>query len=181
MRRHGALLAALTILWPAQALARGEPGAAIRIAMDEAVAVQISDTGEAVAGRRGRGELSAAEAVSLRRLWTEDGRYTGARYGVTAGKDGIPVPAPVTPGEVNFTLVQFPQGQSALVVKNGYDRALVYRARLHRGKRRSSATVCLVIPGKRGIEHWPFRIDAIEISEMRLEPWQRGNPVLCKK
>jgi hypothetical protein len=179
MRRYGLLLAALAALWPVQAPAH-EPSPAIRVAMGEAVTVEISNTGEAVAGRRAQGGLSTAEAVSLRRLWTQDGRYTGARYGVTAGKDGIPIPAPVTPGEVHLTLVQFPKGQSALVVKNGYDRALVYRARLHRGNRRSSATVCLVIPGKRGIEHWPFRIDAVEISEMRLEPWQRGNPILCK-
>jgi hypothetical protein len=180
MRQYGALLATLSILWPAQVPAQVQPSPFIRVAMGEDVAVRISRTGEAVPGARGPGALSNAEAVSLGRLWAQDGRYTGARYGVSADKGEIPVPTPVTAEEVHFTLVQFPEGQSALVVKNGYDRALIYRARIHRGKRRTSATVCLVIPRKRGIEHWPYRIDAVEISEMRLEPWQRGNPILCK-
>jgi hypothetical protein len=40
--------------------------------------------------------------------------------------------------------------------------------------------VCIVLPGKRGYEHWPYPIEKIELSEFTVEPWKEGDPVTCR-
>ncbi|MEI9852997.1 MAG: hypothetical protein WDN24_21525 [Sphingomonas sp.] len=67
-----------------------------------------------------------------------------------------------------------------LVIENGLGGALVYRALIEQGGRTGATDVCLVPPGKLGIEHWPFAIDSIQIHQMRLAAWKPGDPVTCE-
>lgn len=92
---------------------------------------------------------------------------------------GALAPKPV-PDKIVLRFIQTPgKDQSMLSVQNGYGRALVYRAVMHMGKTSQPTDVCLVIPGKLGIEHWPFAIDALDLSELRLVAWKPGDPVPC--
>ena len=66
-----------------------------------------------------------------------------------------------------------------LIVRNGYERALVYRAQMVVKGRQSATDVCLVIPGKTGVEHWPYAIDQLILDELKLVPWKQGDAVSC--
>jgi hypothetical protein len=70
--------------------------------------------------------------------------------------------------------------QSMLAVENGYDRALVYRARIHVGNRAASTSVCAVPPHLSSFESWPYPIDKIELSDFRLVEWKNGMPLKCE-
>jgi hypothetical protein len=67
-----------------------------------------------------------------------------------------------------------------LVIENGYGRALRYRAVISRGTRSQPTDVCTVLPTLRGYEHWPYPIDAIELSDLALVPYQEGTAPVCE-
>ena len=97
------------------------------------------------------------------------------------GKTGSGALAPkLEPGKIVLRFIRTPgKDQSLLSLQNGYGQALVYRAVMHVGKELQPTDVCLVMPGKLGIEHWPFAIDALDLSELRLVAWQTGDPIPC--
>ncbi|THD36138.1 MAG: hypothetical protein E7773_09425 [Sphingomonas sp.] len=68
---------------------------------------------------------------------------------------------------------------SLLVVINGYDRGMIYRATMRRGDKAEPTDVCLVMPGKIGNEYWPYPLDSIELSDIRLVPWKPADGVPC--
>jgi len=91
----------------------------------------------------------------------------------------IPVDFP-PPGQIGFHFAHIQNGtQSLLVIENGYDRALAYRARVTVGGRTRATGVCLLPPHARGYEHWPFVIERIELSSMRLVDWNADKQVPC--
>ena len=98
------------------------------------------------------------------------------------GKPMYGATPPVTPNlvRVRFTPVAGAKPGSLLVIANGYDRALVWRAFiLVRGKTKPT-DVCIVLPGRHGVEHWPYPIEAIGLADMRLEPWKPEDGVRCE-
>jgi hypothetical protein len=56
----------------------------------------------------------------------------------------------------------------------------MYRARIGRGDRSIVTDVCQLVPEKRNIEHWPYPIDWIEISDVRAVAYEEGKPPLCR-
>jgi hypothetical protein len=78
------------------------------------------------------------------------------------GLPDAPVP---DAGKLRFRLLRLPGTKhSLLIVHNGYAQALRYRALITTGGKVQPTDVCLVIPGKSGVEHWPYAIDAIEVG-----------------
>ena len=69
---------------------------------------------------------------------------------------------------------------AVLLIENGYDRAFGYRATMHVRGRATPTDVCLVRPHLRGIEHWPYAIESIDLSSFRLVPWREGQQVTCQ-
>jgi hypothetical protein len=67
-----------------------------------------------------------------------------------------------------------------LLIENGYDRGLRYRATIYRRGRSEPTDVCVVIPERRGYEHWPYPIDRIELSGLTLFPLREGDPLTCE-
>lgn len=67
-----------------------------------------------------------------------------------------------------------------LVIENGYDRALVYRAELTRDGRRRATDVCAVRPGLRSYEYWPHRVERLRLSDFQLVSWRQGQEVICE-
>jgi hypothetical protein len=100
---------------------------------------------------------------------------------IESGTDGIPRLAEVRPGQARFSFVSLkPPGRSLLIIENGYAEALVYRARITVKGKPTPTDVCLVLPGKRGYEHWPFLIEKIEIGGLARRKWTEGEGVTCE-
>jgi hypothetical protein len=82
------------------------------------------------------------------------------------------------PGQISLS---FSGGaQSMLVVRNGYDRALVYRARMHVGSRSAATSVCVVLPKLMSFEQWPHPIDKLELSNFKLVESKDGASIRCE-
>lgn len=93
---------------------------------------------------------------------------------------GLPAPAPIREGVVRLRFLSIAGQHSLLIVENGHDRGLVYRARLTEGGRTRPTDVCLVAPMQRGFEHWPHPIERIEIAGLHLVAWRPGDPQPCR-
>jgi hypothetical protein len=116
-------------------------------------------------------------------------QLTGGTYENAVGPNSAPItsrdisaePTPIAPDALRFIFVRVPgQGHSVLFVENGYGRAMAYRARIYANGRSAPTDVCVVLPRLRGVEHWPYRIDRIELSQLRLERWREGQPPRCE-
>ena len=90
--------------------------------------------------------------------------------------DGEGPPEPLKPilGQVELTFrqvpgVKGPASQTALMIANGYNLKLRYRAVIRRNNRSVATDVCEILPTLRGIEHWPYMLDEIEISDIGLD------------
>lgn len=95
----------------------------------------------------------------------------------------LELPAAPVPdaGKIRFRFLGVAGSDHAmLVIHNGYGQALIYRARISVRGKAGPTDVCLVMPGKPGIEHWPYAIDAIEVTGFELVPWKPEDGVPCK-
>lgn len=95
------------------------------------------------------------------------------------GDPGALAAPPVEPNVVHVKFLSIAGRHSLLVVENGYDRAIFYRARITSHGRSQLTDVCIVTPHYRTFEHWPYPIDRMEISEMRFVDWKGGDTVPC--
>jgi hypothetical protein len=68
-----------------------------------------------------------------------------------------------------------------LLIENGYSQAFRYRAiMIEPGESSQHTDVCIVLPALRALEHWPFALERIELSALRLAPWRDGDPIPCE-
>ena len=87
---------------------------------------------------------------------------------------------PVVPGRIEIVFEVVEGKDTVLAIRNGYPQGLTYRARITRAGRSGPTDVCLVMPGKRGYEHWPYVIDKIELTELTLVDWKAEDGVPCR-
>ena len=75
----------------------------------------------------------------------------------------------IAPGSIRLRFLAVPDHpDTMLVVENGYDRAVRYRATITVGEEQIDTSICIV-PGMRpGIEHWPDSISEISLYDFRL-------------
>jgi hypothetical protein len=57
---------------------------------------------------------------------------------------------------------------TALFISNGYASTLRYRAVMRANGRSAATDVCDVAPNSPGLEHWPYVIDELDLSNLRL-------------
>ena len=175
------------MLIAAAALAAAAPGrtqapADLSIASGEMVVVRIGDDGGLTLVRRGPAPPMApyarAEMEAMAKVTVPAGTKAPAVGFRSPGARAIPI----APDEVALALYDAPARtphDSLLAIENGYGRGFVYRAVMRRGERSAATDVCLVMPGKRGFEYWPFQMDRIDLSQLRLVPWKPGDAVPC--
>jgi len=97
------------------------------------------------------------------------------------GGDRLPLAPEPEAGKLRFRFLQVPGTDHALlVVDNGYAKGLLYRAQITSNGRTGPTDVCLVMPGKGGVEHWPYAIASIEVSGFELVDWKPEDGVPCK-
>ena len=149
-----------------------EPGDALTIRTDGSGAMDISPRS---AAEWTRFDLAAARHLSG--LPIPDQPVPQATV-VTQG-EGFPPPPPIEPNMIRVKFQSIAGRHSLLVIENGYDRAIVYHARMTRGGRTVPTDVCLITPNQHGFEHWPYPIERIELSEIRFVDWRAGDPQPC--
>jgi hypothetical protein len=161
------------------------PAAIVTLAPGQAVNINVAeDSGAVTLDSRGPAALSDFDRGAIRHL-TESGNYEAATgptgVPVTAREAGQPEPAPPAAHLIRIMFAQIADGrQTVLILENGYDRGLVYRARIRANGREQATDVCLVMPARRGYEHWPYPIDRIELSDFRLVPWDASQGIHCE-
>jgi hypothetical protein len=94
-------------------------------------------------------------------------------------------PPAVPPGQVRLTFRRVPaartgeEDHSLLLVVNGYDLSFRYRATMHTDRATQPTDVCEATPRLSVTEHWPYAINQLDLSNIRLEPRVEG-PARCE-
>ena len=176
MRRFALVLAAA---WIATAPVRAQAPATVALTPGDAAAIRIGDDGAiSSSAQPGAADWTPMDLMAARRLSGEPIPDRPVPYAVVIHGDKLNPPPP-EPGLLRVKLLSIAGRHSLLVLENGYDHAIVYRARMtHDGQTRPT-DVCLVIPNQRGYEHWPHVIDRLEIYDVHLVEWRQGDPVPC--
>lgn len=140
-----------------------------------------------VGGKLGHAEVATAtltpydEAAAERLRADGCKKACGSNYEViTSGRDGVPERAAVPINVVKFTFSYAANGDSVLAVLNGVPLLVNYKARMHRGGVTTQTDVCQVMPSRGGTEHWPYRIDALELDGFSVSQWNEIAPILCE-
>lgn len=148
-------------------------GTSVTLRADDALSFRVASTGTAT--------LDAYGAAAAKRLGgVPCDTPTCAPIIRQRGDLGLPAAPVVSSGVVRASFLALPKvGHSLLVIENGYGRALVYRARITVKGRTTPTDVCLVLNRRRGYEHWPYAIDRIELSALRLVQHDPARPLPC--
>lgn len=166
--------------------AQPQPAGIVTLLPGQSVTIHIAaDAGGAVTLEgRGTVALSEFDMAAIRRF--NDPKYNAMASGptgiaVNAREQGLPDASPVAPGVVRIMFAHVAnETQTVLILENGYDRGLVYRARIEESGSMQATDVCLVIPMRRGYENWPYASRRIVLSDFRLERWNPSEPVQCR-
>jgi len=118
------------------------------------------------------------ELAVARHLVAGIGVDSGSSATLREHEDLPPLPA-IAPGLVRLRIFQIAGRQTVLFIENGEDRALVYRATMTRSGRDAPTDVCLVPAHNFANEHWPYPIDQLSLSDLRLVEWNGGDTVPC--
>ena len=149
----------------------------------ETVQMTIDEGGQAAETARGSAPaMSRFEAAAAWHL--TNGAYRDASgpnsAAVVPGELGIPEPPPVEDGQVSIKLFALGDAGTLLILENGYRGALQYRATIDTGGRSERTDVCQVLPSLYSFEHWPYAIERIALSDLRLVPWFEGQRPVCE-
>jgi len=151
-------------------------GQAIALGPGEAVTLRV---GEKSPSERGRAEWTPYDLAVARHLVGQPVPEAPVDSAEPVPRD-MPEAPPLRPGAVRLRFLSIAGRHSLLIVENGYDQALVYRARMTYEGRTRPTDVCLVRPGQRGFEHWPNALERIELYQVELVPWREGDPQPCR-
>lgn len=177
----GALLA-FSLSVPAAA----REGHQIAVALDvnSGAIIQIGDDGTGVAGLEGEKLAPPTPWVRMVARHLTSGRFdwaTGKNAAAVSDDDMEILADPVVAGEIHVAFRQIGESDHRLlVIANGYDRALTFRASIRVSGEEEHTDVCTVMPGIHGVEHWPFASDRIMLTDLRLEEWREGTPPRCE-
>ncbi len=168
MRNWIIAAAALVVAAPASAQVTLEPGQGVTVRLAKKGDVSVSDVR---ADELGKYDMSFVEKMRT-------SAPTGNNIVMGSAAPNIPVPK-VQPDRVEITFVVLDGKESVMVLVNGYGEAVSYRASIWRRGRKAPTDVCIVLPGKRGYEHWPYPIERIELTAFTAVPWKDGDPIPC--
>ena len=177
MRSAAVLFALCLIVAPLTAQAQDK----VRIAIGQGVSFTVDANGATVAEAKAAGSPTPYEAAVGAEFSRGEHADAMGPNGKPMTNDGTRPPAPVPATgkiRVRFTRVAG-NDHSLLVIENGYRGAFVYRATIFTPNAKPT-DVCLVMPGKVGVEHWPYPIAAIEMLQIRLIPWTPENGLTCE-
>jgi hypothetical protein len=160
----------------------GAPAAAqsLTLGPEEAVTLRLDGKGSLAVAERGRAQWTPFDLAVARNF--ERGLYdrgTGPNS-VSTEVPGLPDPPAIVPDQVRLRFMLIAGRHAELLIENGYDRALVYRARITVNGETRATDVCVVLPANRSSEHWPEAIQRIDLSDLTLVDWEEGREPTCE-
>jgi hypothetical protein len=177
MVRH---IVATLVFFAAAGAAHAQAIPPISLAPGDAVVVRIDEGGVAAAPERNEARWTRFDLVAARQLAGMTPPKTPMDHDIPIMGTAEARPDPIPNNEVRFRFLTIADRHALLVVENGQDRALAYRARMTvRGETRPT-DVCVVLPGLPSYEHWPHTIERIELSDFRFVPWPPGRSATCE-
>jgi hypothetical protein len=90
--------------------------------------------------------------------------------------EGPPDPPHPTDNRLQLTMRRVPGAKpgwadgTVLFIANGYGSLFAYRAMMSAKGRAAATDVCEVPPNLLGLEYWPYAIEQLDLSDLRLEP-----------
>jgi hypothetical protein len=169
-----------TAAWAADGAVSLEPGGRFVVRIDEAGAVAVEPDGAA--------SLSSLDQNVLQQLAQayldpeKLAQSSGANAAMFRSEDVTP--DPIAGDQVRISLFRLTRRdgvvETLLVLENGYDQALRYRARMTSEGRGRPTDVCTVLPRLRGYEHWPQAIERLDLRDFALVPYRQGTPPTCQ-
>lgn len=153
----------------------------IELAPEQAATIRLDLVGKPVGEiERSVAQWSAHEIAVTRRLVAAPTISAPMENAVpiTSVPDD-PGVAPVPANMIRLRFFSIAEKHSLLIVDNGYDRPIAYRARMTVAGAARPTDVCIVIPHSRSFEHWPEKIEAISIADIRFTEWQAGGEIPC--
>ena len=172
----------MRLLAAAFAFAAAAPAAAqtITLAPEEAVTLREDGKGALAVAARGRAEWTPFDLAVARNF--ERGLYDRGigPNSVSTEVPGLPEAPAIVPGQVRLRFMLIAGRHAELLLENGYDRALVYRARITVAGQTRPTDVCVVLPSNRSSEHWPEAIQRIDLTDFELVDWQEGRAPTCE-
>jgi hypothetical protein len=159
------------------AMLHAAPVAAQTLALAPGDALKISALGQVPSITLVDARVTPFEAAVVRQFEANLFPDAMGANSATVSSEGLPAPEPIAPGSLAIKFVAISGGKaSLLVLENGYDKAVAYRARITVKGKATPTDVCTVLPGKRGFESWPYPIERIQLTGFALEPWDGGMP-----
>jgi hypothetical protein len=177
------LILALAASLPAATPVKDTPGIPIR--PGQMITLQVNGDDVRIIAIGAAPPISPYEAETARRMGAiELPADAGPQPAISFPRGSVVnEPPPAVPGQVRMTFrrVPGPRGEehSLLFVLNGYDLSFRYRATMHTERGTQPTDVCEVRPHISVNEHWPYVIDQLDISNVRLEPRSEGD-VICE-
>jgi hypothetical protein len=183
MRAAIALIAALQLCSTVAARAQ-DIAAVVTLAPGEIATIQLDPKHQGGVTVMERGSAPAMSALAQQAA--RDLSPGGASADAT-GQNVVPIEGPsdglepLPANAVRLSFAQVPdQDQVVLMIENGYQHALAYRATIHVNGREQPSDVCLVLPALRSFEHWPYLIERIDLSDFEARNWRDGDPITCE-
>ena len=176
MKTLAAILGTLLLGLATPALAQE---AAVSLTPGDAATVRLAPSGDSASVRRGAARWTPHDLAAARHLSGQPVPDAPVGTAQILPGEAMPPAPPVAPGEIRLHFHLIADRQAFLVVENGYDRAIVYRARMTLGEQSRPTDVCLVVPAQRGYEHWPHRIDRLDLTGFAFADWREGDPIPC--
>jgi hypothetical protein len=173
------MLRALFAAAAAFAATGGLAEAPLELEPEQAVVLQIEPSGDYLVTGISRAEWTPFDVAAARHLAGQTPPQVPQTTAEPLTADIMPEPPQLPPGQVAVRFMAIAGRHALLVVENGYDQALVYRARMSRNGQTRSTDVCVVPPRLGSYEHWPHPIERLTLSDFRLVPWREGQEVTC--
>jgi hypothetical protein len=176
MRSFGLLLGALLIAAPAAAQ---DSRPTVSLPPGDAATVRLTDRGDRGSVQRNAARWNAHDLAVARHLVGQPIPDAPVETAEPLPSDRMPPPSPVVPNQIRLRFHAIADRHVLLVVENGYDHPIVFRARMVRDGEERATDVCLVLPNRRGYEHWPHMMERLDLAGFTAAEWREGDPIPC--
>jgi hypothetical protein len=159
----------------AAAMLAAIPAQAQEVTLEPAqgVTLHVGTDGAVQADATGHAEVLPFDGAFLKQV---EAAYASGQELFTSTAQDAP---PIAREALTLRFIVLDGKATMLALENGYDEGLVYRATIEVKGRSQPTDVCLVLPGKRGYEHWPYAITKITLHHFSRVHWSDGDPLPC--
>lgn len=171
-------IASLLVLVAAPALAQPAPTVSLR--PGDTATIRLTPQGDQGRVERGAARWTPHDLAVARHMVGQPIPDAPVDTAERIPGESMPAPSPIAPNQIRLTFHAIADRHTMLIIENGYDHAIVYRAHMVRDGRDQPTDVCLVMPNRRGYEHWPHMMERLDLSSFTVAEWREGEPISCR-